>query len=74
MTMDIYERIGVPSVINAAGKLTALGGSAQHEEVAAAQFSAARGHVDLSTRRRPARRRPASRPVPRPASSSASRR
>jgi D-glucosaminate-6-phosphate ammonia-lyase len=51
MTMDIYERIGVPSVINAAGKLTALGGSAQHEEVAAAQFSAARGHVDLSTLR-----------------------
>ena len=51
MTMDIYERIGVPAVINAAGKLTALGGSAQHEEVAAAQFSAARGHVDLSTLR-----------------------
>ncbi|HJM89423.1 MAG TPA: aminotransferase class V-fold PLP-dependent enzyme [Dehalococcoidia bacterium] len=49
--MDIYERVGVPPVINAAGKLTALGGSAQHEEVAAAQFSAARGHVDLSTLR-----------------------
>ncbi len=51
MTMDIYERIGVTTVINAAGKLTALGGTAQHEEVAAAQFSAARGHVDLPTLR-----------------------
>ena len=49
--MEIYERIGVPAVINAAGKLTALGGSAQAEEVAAAQFSAARGHVDLAALR-----------------------
>ncbi|MCH8199866.1 MAG: SelA-like pyridoxal phosphate-dependent enzyme [Chloroflexi bacterium] len=50
--MEIYDRIGVATVINAAGKLTALGGTAQAEEVAAAQFSAARGHVDLAQLRR----------------------
>ena len=41
--MDAFE-----PVINAAGKLTALGGSAQSEAVAAAQASAARQHVDLA--------------------------
>ncbi len=46
--MDVYERIGVPTVINAAGKLTALGGTAQHEEIAAAQAVAAGGHVDMA--------------------------
>ena len=35
-------------VINAAGKLTALGGSAQSEAVARAQFEAAQAHVDLA--------------------------
>ncbi len=50
--MDIYERIGVPTVINAAGKLTALGGTAQAAEVAEAQAAAARSHVDLAGLRR----------------------
>lgn len=36
------------SVINAAGKLTALGGSAQSEAVAGAQASAAQQHVDMA--------------------------
>ncbi len=47
----IYDRIGVPPVINAAGKLTALGGTAQSETVAAAQAEAARTHVDLASLR-----------------------
>ena len=37
-----------PFVINAAGKLTALGGSAQSEQVAQVQFEAASQHVDLA--------------------------
>jgi len=45
--MAIYDRFGVPGVINAAGKLTSLGGTAQSEAVAAAQAEAARSHVDL---------------------------
>jgi len=45
---DIYDRFGVKTVINAAGKLTALGGTAQHEEVAQAQAEAAQSHVDLA--------------------------
>jgi D-glucosaminate-6-phosphate ammonia-lyase len=44
----IYDRIGVPPVINAAGKLTALGGTAQSAAVAAAQAEAAQTHVDLA--------------------------
>jgi L-seryl-tRNA(Ser) seleniumtransferase/D-glucosaminate-6-phosphate ammonia-lyase len=47
----IYERFGVTPVINAAGKLTALGGTAQSAEVAAAQAEAARSHVDLGALR-----------------------
>lgn len=39
---------GVTPVINAAGKLTALGGSAQSEAVARAQADAAGTHVDLA--------------------------
>ena len=46
--MGIYERFGVTPVINAAGKLTALGGTAQHQDVAQAQAAAARSHVDLA--------------------------
>jgi D-glucosaminate-6-phosphate ammonia-lyase len=38
----------IEPVINAAGKLTALGGSAQGDAVAAAQAQAAQQHVDLS--------------------------
>ncbi len=48
---SIYEHFGVSPVINAAGKLTALGGTAQSEAVAAAQAEAARTHVDLATLR-----------------------
>jgi D-glucosaminate-6-phosphate ammonia-lyase len=39
------------SIINAAGKLTALGGSAQHESVAKAQADTAMRHVDLAEQR-----------------------
>ena len=41
-------------VINAAGKMTALGGSAKYAEVAAAQAEAATLHVELATLRRTA--------------------
>ena len=51
---DPYGRLGVRHVINAAGKLTALGGSAQSAEVASAQAAAARTHVDLVELRRAA--------------------
>ena len=46
--MNPYERAGVGTVINAAGKLTALGGTAQEPEVARAQADAAMAHVDLA--------------------------
>jgi D-glucosaminate-6-phosphate ammonia-lyase len=46
--MGIYDRFGVPGVINAAGKLTSLGGTAQSAGVADAQAEAARSHVDLA--------------------------
>ncbi|MXY51012.1 MAG: SelA-like pyridoxal phosphate-dependent enzyme [Gammaproteobacteria bacterium] len=46
--MNPFRRIGVETVINAAGKMTALGGSAQHETVAQAQAEAAQAHVDLA--------------------------
>ncbi len=49
---DVYDRFAVPKVINAAGKLTSLGGTAQAEEVARAQADAARWHVDLEALRR----------------------
>ncbi len=47
----VFGRIGLTSVINAAGKLTALGGSAQSDTVAQAQAQAARAHVDLQSLR-----------------------
>lgn len=46
--MSIFQQLGAPGVINAAGKLTALGGSAQSAAVAAAQADAAGSHVDLA--------------------------
>ena len=49
--MNLYGQIDVPPVINAAGKLTALGGSAQSAAVAQAQAAAARAHVDLAALR-----------------------
>ena len=45
--MNPYERLDIAPVINAAGKLTALGGSAQSVRVAQAQAAAAQAHVDL---------------------------
>ena len=48
MAGEVYARLGVVPVINAAGKLTALGGTAQTEAVAAAQANAARSHVDVA--------------------------
>ncbi len=50
-TPDIYAQLGVPRVINAAGKLTALGGSVLDEEVIAAMNAAARSHVELAALR-----------------------
>jgi len=49
-----FAALGVSTVINAAGKMTALGGSAQVVEVAAAQAAAAAAHVDLDALRRAA--------------------
>ena len=54
---DVYTELGLYPVINAAGKLTALGGTAQTESVAAAQARAARQHVDLAELRALAGRR-----------------
>ncbi|MCZ6868706.1 MAG: beta-eliminating lyase-related protein [Gammaproteobacteria bacterium] len=47
-----YAHFKVPTVINAAGKLTALGGTAQGKKVAEAQAMAAQSHVDLESLRR----------------------
>jgi D-glucosaminate-6-phosphate ammonia-lyase len=48
----VYQQFGVDSVINAAGKMTALGGTAQSDAVARAQAAAAQSHVDIETLRR----------------------
>ncbi len=48
----IYRRFGLDTVINAAGKMTALGGTAQSDGIARAQADAARSHVDIETLRR----------------------
>lgn len=56
-----FARLSVPTVINAAGKMTALGGSAQADAVAAAQAAAAGAHVDLDALRRAAGARVAAR-------------
>ncbi len=52
MAQNIYRRFGLDGVINAAGKMTALGGTAQSDAVARAQADAAQSHVDLETLRR----------------------
>ena len=49
--MNPYGRLDLAPVINAAGKLTALGGSAQSVRVAQAQATAAKAHVDLAALR-----------------------
>ena len=46
-----WESLGLERVINASGKMTALGGTAQTESVARAQAEAARHHVDLAALR-----------------------
>ena len=51
MTENIYQRWGLTPVINAAGKLTAFGGTAQSDHVAAAQADAAQWHVDMQALR-----------------------
>ena len=50
--MNPFRGAGVATVINAAGKMTALGGTAQHETVARAQAAAAGAHVDMAELRR----------------------
>jgi L-seryl-tRNA(Ser) seleniumtransferase/D-glucosaminate-6-phosphate ammonia-lyase len=52
MTDTVYQQFGVDNVINAAGKMTALGGTAQSDAVARAQAAAAQSHVDIETLRR----------------------
>jgi L-seryl-tRNA(Ser) seleniumtransferase/D-glucosaminate-6-phosphate ammonia-lyase len=49
--VSIFDSIGAPTVINAAGKMTALGGSAQAPQVADALRDAAGRHVDLQALR-----------------------
>ena len=46
--MHVYDRIGVQRVINASGKMTALGGTALSAEVAAAMAEASQSYVNLS--------------------------
>ena len=43
--MNIYDEIGLPRVINAAGSMTYLGGSLMHPEVLEAMRSAAGSYV-----------------------------
>lgn len=47
--MTIYERRGVPTVINAAGTLTRLSGGIMHPDVAAAMAEASGYAVDMAT-------------------------
>ncbi len=47
MSDSPYSTLGLPRVINASGKMTALGGTAQSDAVAAALGSAAQHHVEL---------------------------
>ncbi|HZQ98916.1 MAG TPA: DgaE family pyridoxal phosphate-dependent ammonia lyase [Chloroflexota bacterium] len=48
MTQDVYGRLGVQRVVNAAGRLTMLGGSALSREVAEAMAEAGQGYVRLA--------------------------
>lgn len=49
--MNPYTAAGLPTVINAAGKMTALGGTAQSEQLAQTLAAAARYHVDIKALR-----------------------
>ena len=44
---EVYRRLGVPPLVNAAGRYTKFGGSVMAPEVVAAMTEAARTHVDL---------------------------
>jgi L-seryl-tRNA(Ser) seleniumtransferase len=46
-TVDIYDELGVPRIINAAGTYTILGGSRMSEETLAAMNGAARSFVSI---------------------------
>ncbi len=52
MAGNIYQRFGVETLINGAGKMTALGGTAQSAAVARAQAEAAGAHIDMQALRR----------------------
>lgn len=43
----IHDELGLPTAVNANGKMTALGGSTLSEDVIAAMGEAARSHVDM---------------------------
>lgn len=45
--MNVYEELGLSSVINAAGRMTKLGVSCINDEVAAALINAAQNYVDI---------------------------
>ncbi|SHF28893.1 D-glucosaminate-6-phosphate ammonia-lyase [Thermoanaerobacter uzonensis DSM 18761] len=45
--MSIYQKYGLKQIINASGKMTALGGSAVDTKVAQAMFEAAQDYVDI---------------------------
>jgi D-glucosaminate-6-phosphate ammonia-lyase len=52
--VSLFEELQLATVINAAGKLTALGGSSLREDVIEAMAEAGRSHVDLAALRRAA--------------------
>lgn len=53
----VFERLGVARVINASGRMTALGGSQLSDEVLRAMGEAARAYVDMSELQKRAGRR-----------------
>lgn len=57
MTGSVYEALGVPVILNAAGTLTRLSGAPVRPEVTAAMAEAAAGCVDMATLQAAASRR-----------------
>ncbi|MFC7442831.1 hypothetical protein [Laceyella putida] len=45
--MGIYQQFGLKQIINASGKMTALGASAIHPEIAQAMSAASMDYVDM---------------------------
>ena len=45
--MTVYDNLGVPTIINAVGYATRVGGSCPHEEVIAAMADASRSYVEI---------------------------